>query len=159
MHPDVASVTITTPRDVRTLVPTSDHAIIAVYDGLFPGGTATATATIEGRPRGHAHAARRVTGVGLQEELIAALAADRVTAGADERRRHGSDEGWHAPAPPDFVVYPASTEEAAAVVRLLPEHGTPIVPFGAGTSLEGHVAGARGRRQRRHDAGRTRSCG
>jgi hypothetical protein len=45
VHPDVTSVTIVTPRDVRTLVPTKDfHAIVAVYDGPFPGGTATATA-------------------------------------------------------------------------------------------------------------------
>jgi hypothetical protein len=45
VHPDVVSVTITTPRDVRTLVPTKDfHAIVAVYAGLFPGGKATATA-------------------------------------------------------------------------------------------------------------------
>ncbi len=44
VHPDVTSVTITTPRDIRTLVPTKQHAIIAVYAGLFPGGKATATA-------------------------------------------------------------------------------------------------------------------
>ena len=78
--------------------------------------------------------------MGLQEELIEALDADRVVTGDDERRRHGTDEGWHAPAEPDLVVYPRSTEEAAAVVRICAAHGTPIVPFGAGTSLEGHIA-------------------
>src|SRR3954447_1151414 len=80
----------------------------------------------------------------LQEELIAALGADRVVTGADELRRHGTDEGWHAPAAPDLVVYPRDTEEAAAVVRLCVAHETPIVPFGAGTSLEGHVAALKG---------------
>ena len=54
----------------------------------------------------------------LQEELIAALDADRVVTGADELRRHGTDEGWHSAAAPDVVVYPRDTEEAAAVVRL-----------------------------------------
>ena len=45
VYPDVVSVTIRTPRDVRTLVPTSPaHAVLAVYDGLFPGGKVTATA-------------------------------------------------------------------------------------------------------------------
>ena len=45
VHPDVQTVTIRTPRDVRTLVPSADaHAILAVYDGRFPGGTVTATA-------------------------------------------------------------------------------------------------------------------
>src|SRR4051812_26908231 len=82
--------------------------------------------------------------MGLQEELIAALAADRVTTGADELTRHGTDEGWHQPAAPDFVVYPRSTEEAAEVVRICKRHRTPIVPFGAGTSLEGHVAALHG---------------
>ena len=48
----------------------------------------------------------------LQEELIAALAPDRVSTGADELTRHGTDEGWHEPAAPDFVVYPRSNEEA-----------------------------------------------
>ena len=56
--------------------------------------------------------------MGLQEELIGALDADRVVTGDDERRRHGTDEGWHSPAAPDVVVYPRSTEEAAAVVRI-----------------------------------------
>jgi hypothetical protein len=44
VHPDVVSVTIRTPRDVRTLVPSKQHAILAVYDGRFPGGKVTATA-------------------------------------------------------------------------------------------------------------------
>lgn len=45
VHPDVVSVTIRTPRDVRTLVPSPEHHLfIAVYDGQFPGGDATATA-------------------------------------------------------------------------------------------------------------------
>jgi hypothetical protein len=48
VHPDVVTVTIHTPRDVRTLVPSSRaHAIIAVYDGGFPGGKVTATARLE----------------------------------------------------------------------------------------------------------------
>ncbi len=82
--------------------------------------------------------------MGLQEELIAALDAQRVVTGADELRRHGTDEGWHAAAAPDVVVYPRDTEEAAAVVRICRDHETPIVPFGAGTSLEGHVAAVEG---------------
>jgi D-lactate dehydrogenase (cytochrome) len=82
--------------------------------------------------------------MGLHEELIAALAADRVITGEDELRRHGTDEGWHTPAAPDFVVYPLDTEEAAAVVNACRRHRTPIIPFGAGTSLEGHIAALHG---------------
>jgi D-lactate dehydrogenase (cytochrome) len=80
----------------------------------------------------------------LQDELIAALEPERVVTGADELRRHGTDEGWHTPAAPDVVVYPRDTEEAARVVRACIKHRTPIIPFGAGTSLEGHVAALHG---------------
>jgi D-lactate dehydrogenase (cytochrome) len=80
----------------------------------------------------------------LAQALASALAPDRVVSGDDVCRQHGSDESFHAPAPPDLVVYPLDVDEAARVVRICAEHGAPIVPFGAGTSLEGHVAALRG---------------
>jgi D-lactate dehydrogenase (cytochrome) len=85
-----------------------------------------------------------VLAMGMLGELVAVLDADRVVTGADERRRHGTDEGWHSAAAPDVVVYPRDSEEAAAVVKVCAAHGAPIVPFGAGTSLEGHVAALEG---------------
>jgi D-lactate dehydrogenase (cytochrome) len=80
----------------------------------------------------------------LADALAAALAPDRVVSGDDERRRHGTDESFHAPAPPDLVVFPLDVDECARVVRICAEHRAPIVPFGAGTSLEGHIAALRG---------------
>ena len=80
----------------------------------------------------------------LAGALAAALAPDRVVASEDVRRQHGTDESFHAPAAPDLVVYPLDVDEAARVVRVCAEHRAPIVPFGAGTSLEGHVAALRG---------------
>lgn len=68
----------------------------------------------------------------------------QVQTGADVRRQHGTDESWHPPAPPDAVVYPRTTEEAVRVVAACARHDVPIVPFGAGTSLEGHIAAPRG---------------
>lgn len=53
--------------------------------------------------------------------------------------QHGRDESWHAPKPPDGVAFPKHTDEVVEIVRCCAEHGVPIVPFGAGTSLEGHV--------------------
>src|SRR3954451_888045 len=85
-----------------------------------------------------------VLAMGLLQELIAALDAGRVVTGADERRRHGTDEGWHSAAAPDVVVYPRATGEGAGAVRLCSRHRTPIAPCGAGTSLEGHVAALQG---------------
>jgi D-lactate dehydrogenase (cytochrome) len=78
------------------------------------------------------------------QELGQRLGAERVSTGDDDRRRHGTDESWHPPAPPDAVVRVRSTEEAVDVVRVCAARDVPIVPFGAGTSLEGHVAALRG---------------
>jgi D-lactate dehydrogenase (cytochrome) len=78
------------------------------------------------------------------EALTRELGRERVTAGADERRRHGTDESFHPGVPPDAVAYPETVEQASTVVRVCAEHRVPIVPFGAGTSLEGQVAALRG---------------
>ncbi|HEY2439793.1 MAG TPA: FAD-binding protein, partial [Solirubrobacteraceae bacterium] len=72
------------------------------------------------------------------------LGSDRVATGADDRAQHGHDESFHPEARPDMVVWPRSTDEAAAIVRVAAAHRLPLVPFGAGTSLEGHVAALAG---------------
>jgi D-lactate dehydrogenase (cytochrome) len=68
------------------------------------------------------------------------LGADRVHTGADQLSQHGHDESFHTEARPDLVVWPRGVEEAAAIVRVAAAHRLPLIPFGAGTSLEGHVA-------------------
>jgi D-lactate dehydrogenase (cytochrome) len=77
-------------------------------------------------------------------QLTELLGPERVLTGNDVLRQHGTDESWHPPASPDAVVLPHDTEEAARVVRACRDHKVPIVPFGAGTSLEGHIAALRG---------------
>jgi D-lactate dehydrogenase (cytochrome) len=72
------------------------------------------------------------------------LGADRVATGADDLAQHGHDESFHAEARPDMVVWPRSVDESAAIVRVAAAHRVPLVPFGAGTSLEGHVAALAG---------------
>jgi D-lactate dehydrogenase (cytochrome) len=59
-------------------------------------------------------------------------------------RQHGTDESYHAPQPPDAVAYPQTIDEIAVIVSECARSATPIIPFGAGTSLEGHVAASRG---------------
>jgi D-lactate dehydrogenase (cytochrome) len=68
----------------------------------------------------------------------------RASRNAAVREQHGASEAYHAPQPPDIVVYPESTDEVSEVVRLCRANGTPVVPFGAGTSLEGNAAAPRG---------------
>lgn len=69
---------------------------------------------------------------------------DRLTTNQTIRDRHGTDESYHAPKAPDAVVFPRTTEEIVEIVNICREHRTPIIPFGVGTSLEGHIAALQG---------------
>ena len=55
------------------------------------------------------------------------------------REQHGHTLTWVQNQPPDAVVYPQTTEEVSEIVKLCAAHGVPVIPFGTGTSLEGHV--------------------
>lgn len=79
-----------------------------------------------------------------RQALADRLGDDRIGTGADILAQHGHDESFHPEARPDMVVWPRSVEEAAAIVQIAAEHRVPLVPFGAGTSLEGHVAALAG---------------
>jgi len=73
---------------------------------------------------------------------IAALTAafgNRVVTSQSVREQHGNTLTWVPNQPPDAVVYPQNTDDAQKIVRICAEHGVPIIPFGVGTSLEGHV--------------------
>jgi D-lactate dehydrogenase (cytochrome) len=76
--------------------------------------------------------------------LLDLLGSDRISTSADVLAQHGHDESFHPEARPDAVVWPRTTEEAAAIVRVALEHRVPLIPFGGGTSLEGHVAALAG---------------
>jgi D-lactate dehydrogenase (cytochrome) len=81
------------------------------------------------------------------DAVIAALKqrfGDRLSTAAAVREQHGKDESYHAPAPPDAVVFARSTEEVAEIVRLCASAKVPVIAFGTGTSLEGHVAALSG---------------
>jgi D-lactate dehydrogenase (cytochrome) len=55
------------------------------------------------------------------------------------REQHGNTVTWVKSEPPDAVVFPHSTQEVSNIVQLCAAHRVPIIPFGTGTSLEGHV--------------------
>jgi D-lactate dehydrogenase (cytochrome) len=83
----------------------------------------------------------------MEPEVLARLIdrfGARASRNAAVREQHGASEAYHAPQPPDIVVYPESTDEVSEVVRLCRANGTPVVPFGTGTSLEGNAAAPRG---------------
>ena len=83
----------------------------------------------------------------LDPALLAALRqrlGDRLSTSAAVCAQHGKDESYHAAHAPDAVAFAQSTEEVAAVVSLCAEYRTPVIAFGTGTSLEGHVAALKG---------------
>ena len=63
----------------------------------------------------------------------------RFSCGDSTRLQHGRDESIHEPALPDGVIMVESTEEVALVVDLCARHGVPVIPYGVGSSVEGHV--------------------
>jgi len=78
------------------------------------------------------------------EELRAALAGaigdpSRVTTGESDLDLHAADFSFHRPHRPDVVVRAQTTAEVCAVLAFADERRVPVTPFGAGTSLEGHV--------------------
>ena len=89
-----------------------------------------------------AEARRRTSSACL--EALKAQFGERVSTAAAILESHGRDESYHAVLPPDAVAFPESVEEIAAIVDIAREHRAPIIPFGAGTSLEGHIAALSG---------------
>ncbi len=81
------------------------------------------------------------------EAAIAALSAafgDQCVTTDAVRDHHARGEAHHTPVRPDAVVFVTSTEEVAKAMQICSAHGCPIVPFGVGTSMEGHVVPLRG---------------
>ncbi len=69
---------------------------------------------------------------------------ERYSTAAAILERHGKDEAYHAGVPPEAVVFATSTEDVVEVVNLCRAHKAPLIPFGTGTSLEGHINAIRG---------------
>ncbi len=83
----------------------------------------------------------------LPNAVVAGLSdlfGDRFSTSAAVREQHGRGEGLYSAVPPDAVCFVRSTEEVAAIVRLCADHRVPVVPFGTGTSLEGHLLALHG---------------
>lgn len=80
----------------------------------------------------------------LLADLQAIIDKQRVTANETILDGHSKDESHYEPQRPDVVVFPESTEEISKVLAYANEHNIPVVPFGAGSSLEGHTIPSQG---------------
>lgn len=72
------------------------------------------------------------------------LLGDRLSVSEAVRDQHGKGEDHHPSLPPDAVVFPQTTEEVSEIAKICHAHKVPMIPFGTGTSLEGHVAALHG---------------
>ena len=88
-------------------------------------------------------ALRKPLPAGFTEQLQHAFGA-RLSLAAAVREHHGRDESAYAPMPPDAVVFAESTEDVATLVALCIEHRVPVIPYGVGSSLEGHLLAVQG---------------
>ena len=70
---------------------------------------------------------------------LAAAFGNRLVTSQAVRQQHGHTTTWHHNEPPDAVVFPQSTQDAQQIVRICATHAVPVIAFGTGTSLEGHV--------------------
>ena len=81
------------------------------------------------------------------EQVIASIRSflgERLSTAQAMREQHSRGEDTTPPTLPDAVAFVQTTDEVSRIMALCHQHGVPVVPFGAGTSLEGHVNPVRG---------------
>ena len=72
------------------------------------------------------------------------ILGDRLSTGASVLDQHSHDEAYTKPVLPDAVAFPETTEEVSQILRLCSQHGCPVIPYGIGSSLEGHIVPVQG---------------
>ncbi|WP_425086758.1 FAD-binding oxidoreductase [Stappia sp.] len=82
---------------------------------------------------------RNETGISVALQVLAQRFGERFSAAAAVREQHAHTTTWLPNQAPDAVVFAHSTEEVAEAVRICAEHKVPVIAFGTGSSLEGHV--------------------
>ena len=82
---------------------------------------------------------RNAAGIATAIDVLKQQFGERLQTGAAVREQHGHTTTWIENQPPDAVIFAESTSEVANVVKVCATHGVPVIPFGTGTSLEGHV--------------------
>jgi D-lactate dehydrogenase (cytochrome) len=83
--------------------------------------------------------------MGLYEDLLERIGdRERVTINETVLEQHSKGMAYHEPRKPDVVIFPKTAAEVSAVLSYANERRIPVTPFGAGTSLEGHIIPVQG---------------
>lgn len=82
---------------------------------------------------------RNEAGIAAAIETLTQQFGDRLQTGQSIREQHGHTTTWITNQAPDAVIFPETAEEVSEIVKVCAEYGVPVIPFGTGTSLEGHV--------------------
>jgi D-lactate dehydrogenase (cytochrome) len=77
--------------------------------------------------------------INLVNALKEVLSDHQVTENQTVRELHGKDESYHAISLPDIVVFPETAHQVSEIVKLANMYNVPVIPFGLGSSLEGHI--------------------
>jgi D-lactate dehydrogenase (cytochrome) len=81
---------------------------------------------------------------GIAIDILKQRFGEQVSTAAAVREQHGHDESYHPVEAPDAVFFARSTEDVVEAVKICAHHKVPMIPFGTGTALEGHLAARRG---------------
>ena len=87
---------------------------------------------------------RNEEGIAAAVGILKQRFGDRLSTGQSLREQHAHTTTYLPSQLPDAVVFPESSDEVKEIVRICADHKVPIIPFGAGTSLEGHLNAAEG---------------
>jgi len=82
---------------------------------------------------------RNANGIAAAIAALTAAFGNRVVTSLAVREQHGNTLTWVPNQPPDAVVYPQNTGDVQTIVRICADNRVPVIPFGVGTSLEGHI--------------------
>jgi D-lactate dehydrogenase (cytochrome) len=82
---------------------------------------------------------RNAKGIAAAIAALTAAFGNRVVTSQSVREQHGNTLTWVPNQPPDAVVYPQNTGDVQTIVRICAANRAPVIPFGVGTSLEGHI--------------------
>ena len=82
---------------------------------------------------------RNASAIAAAISALTAAFGNRVVTSQAVREQHGNTLTWVPNQPPDAVAFPQTTQDVQAIVRICAANGVPVIPFGVGTSLEGHV--------------------